>query len=132
MFSQSWRPSGQSIGKNLVPTGDGNYFLLGSETITVRRVIQTNKGDEVVYTGTPELMHEYTKLAIDSGAKIIGGCCGTTCDHLKQMRSAIDNHSKGDRPEVSRIESLIGPMVNKLAAANDAAPKRERRGRRRA
>ncbi len=90
------------------------------------------KGDEVVYTGTPELMHEYTKLAIDAGAKIIGGCCGTTCDHLLQMRSAIDSHSKGERPAIAVLEEKIGPMVNKLAAANDAMPKRERKGRRRA
>ncbi|MDD9911105.1 MAG: betaine--homocysteine S-methyltransferase, partial [Ahrensia sp.] len=48
------------------------------------------KGDEVVYTGTPELMANYTKLAIDSGARIIGGCCGTSPDHLVAMRRAID------------------------------------------
>ncbi|MEM7068119.1 MAG: betaine--homocysteine S-methyltransferase [Pseudomonadota bacterium] len=77
------------------------------------------KGDTVEYTGTPELMHEYTKLAIDAGATIIGGCCGTSCDHLAHMRHAIDIHAKRDRPELSVIEEVIGPMVNKPAAAND-------------
>lgn len=76
------------------------------------------KGDEVVYTGTPELMHDYTKLAMDAGAKIIGGCCGTTCDHLSQMRTAIDTHTRQARPDVASIEARIGPLVNKQATLN--------------
>ncbi len=88
------------------------------------------KGDTVEYTGTPELMHEYTKLAIDAGATIIGGCCGTSCDHLAHMRHAIDIHQKGSRPDLSLIEETIGPMVNKPAAANDAESSRPRRRRR--
>jgi 5-methyltetrahydrofolate--homocysteine methyltransferase len=38
------------------------------------------------YDGTPELMARYAVLARDAGAKIIGGCCGTQPDHLRQMR----------------------------------------------
>lgn len=90
------------------------------------------KGDKVVYTGTPDLMHEYTRLAIDSGAKIVGGCCGTSCEHLVSMRKAIDDHTPRHRPALALIEEKIGTMVNKPAAANDDMPKRERKGRRRA
>ena len=88
------------------------------------------KGDTVEYTGTPELMHDYTKLAINAGARIIGGCCGTSCDHLKQMRIAIDTHEKSARPEIGDIVESIGPLVNKPAAANDASSGRARRRRR--
>ncbi|MGI9350624.1 MAG: betaine--homocysteine S-methyltransferase [Rhizobiaceae bacterium] len=88
------------------------------------------KGDTVEYTGTPELMHDYTKLAINAGARIIGGCCGTSCDHLKQMRVAIDTHEKSARPEINDIVESIGPLVNKPAAANDAKTGRSRRRRR--
>lgn len=88
------------------------------------------KGDVVEYSGTPELMNDYTKLAIDAGAKIIGGCCGTTCDHLAAMRKAIDEHEKSDRPSIEEIESRIGAMVNKRAAANDESAGRTRRRRR--
>ena len=38
------------------------------------------------YDGTPKLMAEYAVMARDSGAKIIGGCCGTRPDHLRKMR----------------------------------------------
>jgi 5-methyltetrahydrofolate--homocysteine methyltransferase len=88
------------------------------------------KGDAVEYTGTPELMHDYTKLALDAGAKIIGGCCGTSCDHLKEMRVAIDTHEVSERPTLEVIETRIGTMVNKPAVANDAGPSRTRRRRR--
>lgn len=89
------------------------------------------KGSEIHYSGTPPLMADYARLAIDAGATIIGGCCGTSCDHLRAMRTAIDTHRKAGRPTVEEIVERIGPMRNK--AANDsAAPRRERRGRRRA
>ena len=89
------------------------------------------RGDAVEYTGTPELMHDYTKLAIDAGARIIGGCCGTSCNHLKEMRTAIDTHISGRRPELHDIVECIGPLVNKPAAANDTeATSRPRRRRR--
>lgn len=90
------------------------------------------KGDKVEYTGTPELMSDYACMAMDAGATIIGGCCGTSCDHLKAMRTAIDNHKRDQRPTVEQIIAAIGPMVNATSAANDSQPKRERKGRRRA
>lgn len=90
------------------------------------------RGDSVVYTGTPQTMSDYACLAIDSGARIIGGCCGTSCEHLAAMRHAIDTHTRRGRPELSQIVDAIGPMINKTSAENDNVPRRERRGRRRA
>lgn len=89
------------------------------------------QGDEVVYTGTPELMNDYTKLAMDAGAKIIGGCCGTSCEHLAEMRKAIDTHNAASRPDIAEIETRIGPLVNRPAAANDPNAGRTRKSRRR-
>jgi 5-methyltetrahydrofolate--homocysteine methyltransferase len=89
------------------------------------------KGDAVIYTGTPQTMSDYACFAVDAGARIIGGCCGTACEHLAAMRKAIDAHTKAERPELDAITAMIGPMVNKTSAANDAQPKRERSGKRR-
>jgi 5-methyltetrahydrofolate--homocysteine methyltransferase len=57
------------------------------------------QGEKIVYSGTPELMADYVHLAIDAGATIIGGCCGTSCDHLKAMRrrSTITTRADGRR-----------------------------------
>lgn len=93
------------------------------------------QGENVVYTGTPELMADYAKLAIDAGARIIGGCCGTSCEHLEAMRGAIDEHvavSNHRRPSLDEVVEKIGPMKNATAAEQSAKPARERRGRRRA
>ncbi|MCB1427980.1 MAG: betaine--homocysteine S-methyltransferase [Nitratireductor sp.] len=89
------------------------------------------RGDKVEYTGTPQLMSDYACFAMDAGARIIGGCCGTSCEHLAAMRTAIDTHQKRERPDIAAIISAIGPMKNATSAANDAQPKRERKGRRR-
>jgi 5-methyltetrahydrofolate--homocysteine methyltransferase len=80
------------------------------------------------YSGTPELMAEYARTALDAGAKIIGGCCGTSPEHLAAMRKALEAHHKGARPSIAMIEERIGP-VSELTKTIDAAPapKRERR-----
>jgi 5-methyltetrahydrofolate--homocysteine methyltransferase len=90
------------------------------------------RGSEIHYSGTPELMADYVRLAVDGGARIIGGCCGTTFGHLAAMRQALDAHAKAERPTVETIVQRIGPMRNKLAAANDgdgSARRERRRGR---
>ncbi len=50
------------------------------------------------YDGTPELMAKYAALARDLGVRIIGGCCGTTPDHLRAMREALETWPVGKRP----------------------------------
>jgi 5-methyltetrahydrofolate--homocysteine methyltransferase len=91
------------------------------------------RGAEIHYSGTPELMSDYVRLAIDGGAKIIGGCCGTSFEHLAAMRKALDGHAKAQRPTVETIVGRIGPMRNKAASANtDGAGDGNRRERRRA
>ncbi|MBN9071666.1 MAG: betaine--homocysteine S-methyltransferase [Rhizobiales bacterium] len=89
------------------------------------------RGSEIHYSGTPELMADYARLAVDAGAKIVGGCCGTSFEHLAAMRRALDSHSKGARPTVETVTGRIGPMRNKLAAANTAETAEGRRERRR-
>lgn len=46
-----------------------------------------------IYLTSPEYFGEYAKYLIQSGANIIGGCCGTTPDHIKKMSNAISSLS---------------------------------------
>jgi 5-methyltetrahydrofolate--homocysteine methyltransferase len=89
------------------------------------------RGTEIHYSGTPELMADYVRLAIDGGARIIGGCCGTSFQHLAAMRKALDSHAKGERPTVDAIVDRIGPLRNKQAKDSGAAEgaRERRRGR---
>ncbi len=88
-------------------------------------------GSEIRYSGTPELMADYVRLAVDAGAKIVGGCCGTSFAHLAAMRQALDTHEKAARPTVETIIERIGPLRNKQASANSADASDARRERRR-
>ena len=88
------------------------------------------KEGHIHYTGTPELMADYARIALDAGAKIIGGCCGTSPDHLASMRKALEGHTKGARPTIELVEEKLGP-VSELAkgvdTVADGASRRERR-----
>lgn len=42
-----------------------------------------------IYLSSAEYMAEYARRFIQSGVKIIGGCCGTTPEYIKAMRNAI-------------------------------------------
>jgi len=61
-------------------------------------LIQTNAGipetvdGEDVFPATPEEMAGQVKLWVEAGAGIIGGCCGTTPDHIAAIRRAVDSY----------------------------------------
>ncbi len=44
---------------------------------------------EVVYDGTPEIMAEYALRVHNLGATLIGGCCGSTPDHIEAIAKAL-------------------------------------------
>ncbi len=47
-------------------------------------------GERVVYAETPAFMAEYATALVDLGVSIVGGCCGTTPDHIRAIRDAVD------------------------------------------
>jgi 5-methyltetrahydrofolate--homocysteine methyltransferase len=59
------------------------------------------------YDGTPELMAVYARLARDAGATIIGGCCGTTAEHLAAMAAALAETPRGTPPSAERVAELL-------------------------
>lgn len=43
----------------------------------------------MIYLSTPEYFSVYTKRFIDMGVRVLGGCCGTTPDHISKMANAL-------------------------------------------
>ena len=84
-------------------------------------------GAHIHYSGTPELMGRYVGLAADSGASIIGGCCGTTPVHLLAMRRALDAHKPGPRPDLAAVTEALGPLVSPPAAQGAGRTRRRER-----
>ena len=46
-------------------------------------------GDRQIYLASPEYMASYARRMIEAGARFVGGCCGTTPEHIKKMRDYI-------------------------------------------
>jgi methionine synthase I (cobalamin-dependent) len=63
-------------------------------------VIQANAGvpelrqGRVHYPETPEMMAEMSKELLAAGVAVLGGCCGTTPDHIRAMRPVLDEENK--------------------------------------
>jgi len=88
------------------------------------------EGDAIRYDGTPPLMADYARLALDAGARIIGGCCGTTPEHLRAMRQALDAYAQGPRPDLAMVQQRLGAVSRGAAGEGLAAGSSPRRGRR--
>ena len=43
----------------------------------------------MIYMSTPEYFSVYTKRFIDRGVRVLGGCCGTTPEHIEKMANAL-------------------------------------------
>ena len=87
----------------------------------------------IMYSGTEELMSQYVQIAMNSGAKIIGGCCGTSFDHVRAMRKAMDQHSVSSPPTLQEIEEKVGVMSEgskSIFQGDDSKPTKQRRSRR--
>lgn len=57
-----------------------------------------------IYLTSSEYMAEYARRFIQMGVKIVGGCCGTTPEHIKAIRSGITSiipHLKPTVPEIA-------------------------------
>ena len=65
---------------------------------------------EIHYNGTPEIMASYARLARDAGARIVGGCCGTSPEHVAAMRQALDQTAPGPAPTLADVEHELGEI----------------------
>ena len=73
------------------------------------------------YMASPEYMAKYAKRLIQAGAKFVGGCCGTTPKHIKQIADAVAALSPGR----STVRVLV-PEENPLDVEVMARDKKSR------
>ena len=68
-----------------------------------------------IYLCSPEYMASYARKFVNAGVGLVGGCCGTTPEHTKAMKSALHmNDAKGKAPSFRVVserkrESTISP-----------------------
>jgi methionine synthase / methylenetetrahydrofolate reductase (NADH) len=64
-----------------------------------------------IYLCSPEYMASYARKFVAAGARVVGGCCGTTPDHIRTMKSAL------------RAGEAKGKFASAHAVGSPAAPK---------
>ena len=45
--------------------------------------------DRKMYLASPDYMARYARRMIEAGARFVGGCCGTTPEHIKKIRDMV-------------------------------------------
>jgi methionine synthase / methylenetetrahydrofolate reductase (NADH) len=58
-------------------------------------------GGRIMYPADAEYFGEYALSFREAGACIVGGCCGTTPQHIAAMRKALDTAPQMDQPHIS-------------------------------
>jgi len=75
--------------------------------------IPRSVGDRQIYLASPEYMAQYARRMIDAGARFVGGCCGTTPQHIKLIR----DHVASLQPRISSAYvSTASPGATAAAA----------------
>src|SRR5580698_6778258 len=78
-----------------------------------------------IYLCSPEYMASYARKFVAAGVQLIGGCCGTTPDHIRAMKSALRvREARGKRP----ISEGVHPDPKVVIAPTLPLAKRSRLG----
>ena len=65
-------------------------------------------GDRKIYMASPEYTGEYAKRLVEAGARFVGGCCGTTPEHIKTVAAYVQSVSPRQVIAVS-AEPVVAP-----------------------
>ena len=79
----------------------------------------TYQGGRVIYHSSPDYMAEQARRMIEAGVTILGGCCGTTPEHI----AAIRNSFHGARP--SRTGRSNVTVAARTRPSSDSQPSPE-------
>ncbi|NLH99095.1 MAG: bifunctional homocysteine S-methyltransferase/methylenetetrahydrofolate reductase [Chthonomonadales bacterium] len=64
-------------------------------------------GNEIRYAVTPEYFGKQAHLLVDAGASIVGGCCGTTPEHVAAIARALKDRQPADRGRATRTPVIL-------------------------
>ena len=101
--------------------------LMAPESGGLPLVIQPNAGlpsrvgERLMYLSSPSYMADYAARMIAAGARVVGGCCGTTPQHIRAMREAVARHAPS-RPAVAPRVAPKPVEPAELTGLTTAAP----------
>lgn len=68
-------------------------------------------GGRYIYLASPDYFGEYARMFVAAGVGLIGGCCGTTPEHIRQIRKSV-GESKPVREKKIRIAADVDESPN--------------------
>jgi len=104
-----------SVGPTVMLDAVDELFAATNKAI----IIQPNAGvprtvdGRMFYMATPEYMTEYAKRLFEKGVQIIGGCCGTTPEHIHEISKAILSLSKAQKHRAYHAKTNTSIETNK-------------------
>jgi 5-methyltetrahydrofolate--homocysteine methyltransferase len=106
------------------PEGSDDPILVAKANCGIPEFID----GEIHYNGTPEIMARYATMARDAGARIVGGCCGTSPEHVAAMRHALDSTAPGPVPSIDDVRRELGDVTKGAQAQADGQHQVQARG----
>ena len=95
-----------------------------AQVATVKLAAQPNAGRprEVegrnIYLCSPEYMASYARRFINNGVGLVGGCCGTTPEHIRHIKTAVRALAPADAPRDRRTSIRVpAPEVQAVPKA---------------
>ena len=81
-------------------------------------------GERLIYLSSPAYMAEYAGRMVEAGARLVGGCCGTTPQHTAAMRETLDRLAPGPRRREPRgaVPRARPPAAETPGVAQAPAP----------
>ncbi len=76
-----------------------------------------------IYLTSPEYMASYARRFIASGVRLVGGCCGTTPEHIRQIKAAVTRAAATGSP---RTAPAAAPAVTVAERRAPGVPLRNR------
>ena len=71
-----------------------------------------------IYLASPEYVASYARRFMSHGVRLVGGCCGTTPEHIRQIKIAVKKYA----PEVARAAARGGQAVHAVVVSEAAVP----------
>jgi homocysteine S-methyltransferase len=80
-------------------------------------------GERLIYLSSPGYMADYAARMIGVGARMVGGCCGTTPEHVSAMRQAFDRVAPAQGPaRPDSVRRARAEVIEPPSPATTATP----------
>lgn len=76
----------------------------------------------LIYMAGPEYFGKYAKRFVQAGVRLLGGCCGTTPEHVRAMAHSVQRYTS--RPRITVVEEVETEPVPTAASGPYVRPTR--------